>query len=287
MSKITNYHVPDQTNVGDFVSSPLHYFDFPGFDCQIRDIRDVNDSNVDDSHLLVGGGGLLFHRFRQQIETLNFRKKGKLFFWGVGQQQYGLGTYHPEEFDYEPYFPKADLIGIRDYNTKYSWLPCVSCMNSAFDKPRSAKHEFVVLSHKKFHISIPGIPRMTNETNDLEKVLDFLGSGETILTTSFHAAYWGTLLNRRVLVFPFTSKFLTMKHQPVVYPAKKWSQERWKLTIRKKVILKLKNPGDLHTCDTKNWKNFVEKTKLYPESLEECRAQNRSFYNNVMDILNC
>ena len=285
MKKLINYHVPDQGNVGDLLSSPLKYFDFPGFDCHVEDIRAVSDSQPSNAHIIVGGGGLLYKRFLPGIAELAQAKKSKMIFWGVGQQRYGSRMYKPDEFDYSPYFENADLIGIRDYDTEYNWLPCVSCMHPLFDKPREIKHELVVLSHKKFRISFPGIPRMTNETNDLEKILDFLGSGETILTTSFHAAYWGTLLNRKVIVFPFNSKFMTMKHKPAIYPVRGWNRERWQLTLMGRRIFTLMNPGDVHTCDTRGWKKLTDSLETFPDSLEECRERNRWFYNLTMEEL--
>ena len=110
-----------------------------------------------------------------------------------------------------PYLDGVDLVGIRDYDVGLPWVPCASCMHPEFDRPRSPKHEVVVFSHKKFRLNIKGLPTFTNKEVDFRAVLDFLGSGETILTSSFHGAYWGTLLGRKVLAFPFSSKFFWLK----------------------------------------------------------------------------
>jgi hypothetical protein len=126
---------------------------------------------------------------------------------------------------------------------------------------------------------------MTNETNDLDQILDFLGSGETILTTSFHAAYWGTLLIRKVLAFPFSNKFITMKPKLAIYPVRSWNRERWQLTVKGRKLFKLMNPDDIHTCNTRGWKQYIDSLETYPDSLEECRDRNRWFYNLVMNEL--
>jgi hypothetical protein len=285
MNKIINYHVPDLTNIGDLLSSPLKYFDFPGFTCEIKDIRSSKSSDIEEGHIIIGGGGLLFSRFLPQIEHLLNNGKGKKVFWGVGQQKYGRRKSRPEIVDYSRFFKGASLIGIRDYGMAYPWVPCASCMHPEFDKPRNIKHEFVILSHKKFQISFPGIPRMTNKSKNFEEVLDFLGSGETILTSSFHAAYWGLLLNRKVLAFPFNSKFYTMKHPPTIYPAEGWSRTRCELTLFGRSICRMNYPGDVHKCRIENWKDYAKKAVISPDSLEECREQNRLFYRQVLETI--
>lgn len=283
MPKLTNYHALDSTNIGDLLSSPLRHFQFPGYDCQTLDIREVDDTNVADSHIIIGGGGLLFERFLPHIQAIHKAKTGKVIFWGVGQQRYGGDIQKPQTFNYDAFLSEADLSGIRDDGMEYPWVPCVSCMHPAFDKPRSPQHEIVVFSHKKFQINFPGLPHLTNLTDDFESVLDFLGSGETILTSSFHGAYWGTLLGRKVLAFPFSSKFTTLRHQPATYPLKYWTRIKWKLTLFNRVLYKREHEGDKLTCDTQYWRDYLLDIPAYPESLEECRDRNRWFYNQVME----
>lgn len=286
MPKLTNYHALDSTNIGDLLSSPLRHFQFPGYDCQTLDIREVNDTNVVNSHIIIGGGGLLFKRFLPHIQAIHRAKTGKIIFWGVGQQRYSRNLQKTQTFDYTPFLSAADLSGIRDDGMKYPWVPCVSCMHSAFDKPRSPQHEIVVFSHKKFQIHFPGLPHLTNSTDNFESVLDFLGSGETILTSSFHGAYWGTLLGRKVLAFPFSSKFTTLRHKPATYPLKYWTRIKWKLKLFNRVLYKREHEGDKLTCNTQNWRNYLQDIPTYPESLKECRNRNRWFYEQIMELIN-
>jgi hypothetical protein len=233
MRTVTNCHVIDPQNMGDLLSSPLRYFEFPGFNCRTLDVRTVQAEDVMTDHVILGGGGLLFERFLPQLSSIQAHKQNaKRILWGVGQQTYALkkmGDYR--QFDYPPYVVDSDLVGVRDYDVPLPCVPCVSCMHPAFDKPRTPQNEFVVFSHKKFRIHFPGLSTLTNKTTDFEKVLDFLGSGETILTSSFHGAYWGILLGRKVLAFPFSSKFHSLKHSPALYPIEKWQQKRDKLSI--------------------------------------------------------
>ena len=285
---IRNLHVVDLGNVGDLYSSPLRYFDFPGHICQTNDLRYLKPQEIQNTHLIVGGGGILFDRFLAAFKEISAAPtQGARILWGAGSQRYGtdLATIS-SPFDYSEYLSKFDLIGLRDNNTPYDWVPCVSCMHPAFDKSRTPQHEFVVFSHKKYRIDIPNIPTLSNEESDFEKVLDFLGSGEIILTSSFHGAYWGTLLGRRVLAFPFSSKFFTLKHSPAFYPVEKWSRSQFKFSLFGKVLHASYYEDKKFSCQTQNWMQYAHKSPAYPDALENCRAQNRWFYQQVMNTLN-
>ncbi len=290
MPKIVNYHVIDPRNIGDLYSSPLNYFDFPGYEVSKIDIRTLDEAKAEDDpenlldhHAIVGGGGLMFGRFLNHFQRLQCRQhNNRLILWGAGQQVYQLDRV--VDFDYTPYLQQFDQIGIRDFNQGYAWVPCVSCMHELFDRSYPIEHEFVVFSHKKFQVELPQLPRLTNESDDFEKIIRFLASGETIITSSFHGAYWGTLLGRKVLGFPFTSKFMTLKHSIALYPVEKWRQAEQRLQLFGKTIYQR---FDKHkfVCNTGDWQSYLRECVSYPESLEECRDRNRLFYQQVMDVL--
>jgi hypothetical protein len=285
MNSVLNLHVIDPQNIGDLLSAPIHYFPFPGVEKSSADLRQVSPENPLNSHLIVGGGGLLFPRFLEPIQQIaEMRSRGKLIAWGIGQQTYGVTDRTSiQSFNYAEYLDRFDLVGIRDIDTGYNWVPCASCMNSSFDQPRQIKHEFVVFSHKKFQLHIDKFPRMTHANDSLDQVLDFLGSGETILTSSYHGAYWGTLLGRKVLAFPFSSKFATFKHQPGLYPVQKWSNAVRKIQIFGKTLHQSWDQDKL-LCPTEEWRSALKDCQTYPESLAECRERNQWFYEQV---LNC
>jgi hypothetical protein len=286
MNSIMNLHVIDPQNIGDMLSAPIHYFPFPGMEKQSADLRQV-DGAIADHHTIIGGGGLLFPRFLEAIQSLgNTASRGRLIAWGVGQQTYGnsFDTNRLKSFAYGDYLDRFDLVGIRDINMGYDWVPCASCMHPAFDRPRTIQHEFVVFSHKKFQLHIGDFPRMTHTNDSLEEVLDFLGSGETILTSSYHGAYWGTLLGRKVLAFPFSSKFATFKHQPELFPVKKWSDSAWKIQFLKKVIYESRYKNKF-VCETEGWQAAAQKCITYSECLEECRDRNQWFYERVLSLI--
>ena len=286
MNLIINMHVIDPQNIGDLLSAPIHYFPFPGYEKSSSDLRTVSSEDSLSSNLIVGGGGLLFSRFLEPIQQLAaLRSRGKLIAWGVGQQTYGsIDQATIQSFNYSQYLDRFDLVGVRDIDSGYNWVPCASCMHSSFDKPREIKHQFVVFSHKKFQLHLDQFPRMTHDNDSLDQVLDFLGSGETILTSSYHGAYWGTLLGRKVLAFPFSSKFATFKHQPGLYPVQKWSNSARKIQLFGKVLYESRNQNKL-LCTTEGWQAELKNCPTHPESLEECRERNQWFYEQVLNCL--
>jgi hypothetical protein len=282
---IINYHVRHSVNIGDLVSSPLSYFDIPGYHLELKDIDELLHQPAGPHHVIIGGGGLLFPRFLENLQQLQQQpKQGRVILWGVGQQSYENPSESWRNFNYAPYLEGVDLAGVRDYDVGLPWLPCASCMHPEFDRPRSPKHEMVVFSHKKFRLTFKGLPTFSNEQVDFRAVLDFLGSGETIITSSFHGAYWGTLLGRKVLAFPFSSKFYSLKHRPGLYPVERWRPKKYKISLFGKTLYQ-KFSQDWFQCQTDNWQDYLDTCQAYPESLEECREQNRQFYRQVVELL--
>lgn len=320
---IINAHVIDSRNIGDLASSPLEYFNFK-YPVETLDIRSINPNfsepksgfggsiTLDEIkknagkikyHLIVGGGGLLFKTFLGSFNAMEELKavfNGKWIAWGVGQQIYSSPSKTGEsllenldkdkhKFDYLSYLKNFDMIGIRDTGFNYDWLPCASCMHPSFDKKREIKHDVVVFSHRKYQVKIGNLPRMTHDTQNLEKVLDFLGSGETIITSSYHGAYWGTLLGRKVIAFPFSTKFVTLKHNPSFYPVLNWKYSQvkfrpFKTTFLNKINLQFRY-ADYFSCPTKNWQKLVTNCPTYPHILQEYRDANRAFYEKAVNSL--
>ena len=258
-------------------------------------------------HIVFGGGGLLAPQFRKVAQAA-FKQvaqvtDGRAIAWGLGQQIYGGAKsdgdfaayldkvqHKASQFPYQDYVGGWDLVGVRDDLKDRYWVPCASCMHPGFDKQYVAKHDFVVYSHRKFKLEMPGIPTLDHTENSMDRVLEFLGSGKTILTSSFHGAYWGTLLGRQVLAFPFTSKFITLKHPIALYPKPQWSRPQWqwrpfKRTFLNKINFNIKF-SKAFRCQTKNWESYLTYAQAYPNALQECRERNQTFYRQVMDLVN-
>ncbi len=205
--KARGVHVRNTINIGDLVCCPLDYF--PELDNGERcDVREMGES---DGWTVIGGGGLLHPELVGNIEKLSQTPAAKrTIIWGIGDNQHGASLIsHPQWLDR---FAKR---GIRDIQSEY-WTPCASCMHPAFDAVRGKipDCDVVVYSHFDYAIQCEARPFRFNQNdrptlaNSMRGVLEFLGSGETVLTNSYHGAYWAMLLGRKVELYkPFSNRF--------------------------------------------------------------------------------
>ena len=184
---------------------------------------------------------------------------GPRILWGAGHNSRDKDT-EPYTIEYPSYLNQFHLVGVRDWDTDYRWVPCASCMHSAFDKEYEIKNEIVWFEHKKkmydgkFLDTIPA-PRMLNTGQNMDQIIEFLASGETVVTNSYHGVYWATLLGRKVVCLPWGSKFNMFRHPPVM-------------------------------ASEKNWQDKIDKAVSYPNSLDECRTANKEFYEDVLKFIN-
>ena len=245
----------DGDNVGDLASCPLEYFEFPFQTSRVNlvDVAPRFDSwleSLQDTHLLVGGGGqLIFGDLLARLGPL--KTDGLKICWGIGHNQHGA----QEIGGYPGYLSNYDLVGLRDYCSPYRWVPCVSCISELFDNAPSPDHDLVVYEHKDRPLNIPGLPAQKNDGALLARSIEFLSSGRVILTNSYHGAYWGLLLGRCVLVVePFSTKFVT------IHP-------------------------DVATTSLENWAENLGQATQVPGFLALCRETNLLFYRLVLNSL--
>jgi hypothetical protein len=237
--RVTNVYAIHPNNVGDIASSPLLYFAFP-FPV---DRHSIDRPAAAFEHVIFGGGGL---QFFAQVERICRLATGRVISWGMGHNAHGgRGIRWPA------YMDRFALHGIRDWGAGFPWVPCASCMHPVFDLEHPVRHDVVVYEHREFRLNIPHLPTMTNAVSTMDEAVRFLGSGETIVTSSYHGAYWGVLLGRRVVVVaPFSSKFYHFRRQPA-------------LSTRAE------------------WRSCAKAAPVFPEALAECRAANRDHFANV------
>jgi len=190
---IINLYQFETDNVGDLNCSPCQYFDYDAEKFDIK--RSMHERVPAADAYIVGGGGA--------PRTMKYPLPGVKIAWGIGT------THRSGQF------ADFDLVGSRDKDHPEfaEWVPCASCMSPLFDEEYEVKHGKVFYSP-----SAPDRPDcMTNQGRPMEQVIEFLGSGEVVVTDSYHGAYWATLLGKiTVIVNPHSAKFYQYKHQPVV-----------------------------------------------------------------------
>ncbi|RMB59423.1 hypothetical protein EAX61_07495 [Dokdonia sinensis] len=266
---IRNVHVVNPTNVGDYYSGPHHYFDtLKGKSLHLSDFRVVSKSKRDawadaisENALIVGGGGLLnIRHFKMQMElfqTLAERGK-KIVIWGAGHNETNRALWGKVNSYYID-MSAFGLAGTRDYSMKNLYVPCVSCLHTIFDRDFNITHDVgVIFNHNSIKdqnlvSSLSKYPSTSN-TSSIEAMVEMIGKCETIVSNSYHAIYWATLLGRKTVAIPTTSKFFDLKHQPII-----------------------------STFD--NFEADLKKAVSYSGVLEESREINRDFYQKTMDYL--
>ena len=250
-------HRKTPNNIGDYWCNPSRYFNFG----EVKSGELVNNKfPVTDQSVIIGGGGLIHKKFQTDIEKILDKKPRLSALWGIG---HNFGRKHVIKSGEKVYYPdwinKSELIGIRDWIEGYKkyYVPCVSCMHSAFDKTYETKYDIVYFLHayKSNFIPKENDVCMKNNEKDFNKVIKFLASGRTIVTDSYHGAYWSQLLGKDVKIVSWSVKFDHMKYPPEV-------------------------------LDSINTAPKFSKTSVPKNYLEECRTYNNNFYKKFMEKYN-
>jgi len=254
-------------NRGDLASTPVEYF-VPSINFKRLDILDCSAGNVvavrllqNASVIILGGGGLLSHKkFSLQINYILNNFGDKVIIWGAGSN---FVSEEPVPVD----LTKARLIGIRDYGSTndFSWVPCVSCMNPEIDfflddpTPNIQKPIGILENNSGARTArvgdcgISDVARFGNKKVSTYEILQFIFSCSLLVTSSYHAAFWATLLRIPVLGVPTSSKFSFFRH----------------------TVKLVKKDG---------WVKHVEDALVHPQALAECRMANLQFLVKAQEI---
>lgn len=238
-----NLHIKYNPNIGDRACAPALYFPLG----ETRDIRTPVDV---DTPIIIGGGGLIHPSILEDLKLILDRHKAPVIAWGIGSNN------HDNPVPQWPEFLRAFLhVGIRDAVNPYQWVPCASCMDSGFDnRIRPTTSVVAYLHHAESapeSLKNSGLPVLTNSAETMKEVLQFLGQAEFVITNTYHGVYWATLLGKRVICYPFSTRFHGMKHPPLLLDSKD------------------------------DWRLHLDRAMSYPDSTAECRDANVKFFNQI------
>lgn len=135
-------------------------------------------------------------------------------------------------------------------------VPCASCMAARLASPPPPRHEVVLYAHatKSAALQRPAdVPFATNHLGTFAQALDFIASGATVVTNSYHGAYWAMLLGRRVLCLPYGEKFGGFAQPPA-----------------------MAHPAD--------WRAALPRARVIDGYLQECRALTQAFHARVLAL---
>ena len=249
---IVNLHRLDTDNVGDLASSPALYLDFLR-DVPRHDLLRVSKRVARGARLvLFGGGGLLDNDyFRQAWDDVLAASTAEMIGWGLGHNRHGMprGTY--------PLFlERFSLLGVRDWDlgrvAPVEWVPCASCLHEEFSAPHAITTDVVCYEHARHPLRLDGVATMRNNGRDAVTAIRFLASAETVVTNTYHGMYWATLLGRKAIVLPYSSKFHGFRY-----------------------------PVAMSTPD--KWRSARSSAAGFPEALDECRQANLRFADKVRE----
>lgn len=264
MDEIIFTNVAYLGNAGDFWSSPLKYYSFSNIKTkQIHFLDfcgaaggdlDYSSYDIKNNTIIIGGGGLITQDDHYLYKTIKWlSENNKVIFWGIGSNSFRNLSYNI--FNHE----NVKLVGTRDYDIRLrdNYIPCVSCKHPSFDIEYKITDSIGLLEHPDHPIEIPHLPKISN-SESIEKIIEFIGSKEIIISSTFHGVYWSQILNKKVLYYldnnlPNT-KFFNLKH-------------RVQICNKNDYLEKLKNIS--YSCGLK----------------EESRYLNDNFYKKVLDIL--
>ena len=199
---------------------------------------------------------------QEYIEKIDVRKNAPRIVWGAGHN--ANINKKPRNIEWPGYLSSFDMVGIRDANSPFEYIPCASCMHPALEKTYPIANDIIFFEHKKQLIKSAdfgksAIPRFVNTGGNMEQTIELLGSANVILTNSYHGAYWGQLLGKKVIVVdPWSSKFFNMNPAPsIIYKS-----------------------DSLDQID-----DLIDSTNTYPDYYDECRIINNNYYTRVKEML--
>ena len=243
-------HEQNPLNPGDASCSPYAYLDFGSTNSKILSVLDLEKERVSPSDtVILGGGGMLNDMYLPILESL-VQKNKKTIFWGIGTNRHfwpGLSQnflkrsisryrvllqerlrflvcrsiYTQKE---NSILQKSAKAGMRDFQSSFEILPCSSCLHPIFDEFPVSKivdNEMTgIFGHSDF-LKIKEFNRSKNFEyigKDIVSVVRSIASCSSIVTSSYHCAYWAMLLGKKVSIRSFSTKHLHLK--PLLHLAK-------------------------------------------------------------------
>ncbi|MBO1026978.1 hypothetical protein IPU75_19935 [Ochrobactrum sp. SD129] len=259
VSNLTFLHHFNRKNQGDILSGPYNYFKFKSYEklSWDGDILSKGTADLSFPRDLILGGGIYFTRDKPRLVQL-LKNVRKFVGWGIGLDYRILS---------DGFTDRYTLLGTRERkldiidNERVFYVPCSSCMNKVFNSSPRTKSGKVALhinggfNSKELYEKFPDI-NATTTVDDFETIIDNIRDAEFVITNSYHGAYWGSLLQKKVIC--------------IKTDVPKWSglDERIQFSSVEDAMSVMR--------DTDN---------VPPEYYKECKTINVEFYSRVVSHL--
>ena len=215
-------------NIGDLKSSPFEYWNKLPVVSIEHCLSPRNRRLLDNAKLVIfGGGGLLnYPKWDVHLKCLVDKYAEKTVVWGAGTNLHDGDKRNADKF-----LDKFAMVGIRDYGTKYEYIPCPSCLSSVFDrltKEECYKGGMGIIENvgwtQKIKELIPGIRKIKNANMPFMALVRVILSKDLIITNSYHCVYWSILCRVPVVGIRTTDKFDYLKYPVPVMRHDNWDE---------------------------------------------------------------
>ncbi|WP_294534535.1 polysaccharide pyruvyl transferase family protein [uncultured Rhodoblastus sp.] len=271
--KIISVFCSNTKNTGDQMCAPMRHIPFlqatPKYDMydwhphnqRDAEIRRQFNMELAQSTIVLGGGGLLENEdFAPALDYILSSNESNIVLWGAGHNNPELKLWSKIKQPLRLNANRFALLGVRDDQAAYRWLPCVSCLHRAFDSDVTPTRPVGIVLHggesrenravENFFAEFPTI----DNYQPIEQIIQFIKESELVVTNSYHGAYWAILANRPVVAIPNSSKFYDFK---------------WQIPL----------------CDVYDWKRASKLAVAYPKALQEARYKNLLFAESFHQLL--
>lgn len=186
-------------NIGDLLCCPAYYFSFGAHNIEGNWFKPLRAK-----YTVLGGGA--FKNFGLGI----VEDQSSVVAWGLGSSIHGLDS-NVARIDELPYgnWGVRDIDSIQDDSR---FVPCVSCLHEMLDSPPGK--ELLVFLNRNSEITkdqslFVSANVYTNALNEKQFSDVWLKSG-SVITNSYHVAYWSLLSGRKVSLIGYSSKFRSL-----------------------------------------------------------------------------
>ena len=232
------------------------------------DFVDYNEIEEDDL-VILGGSGMLYvaESFNQAINKI-LDICNNVIAWSVGYNTHNNRWFNGNADEFTSInINKFKLITIRDYKhpSNLEYLPCPSAMALKLEKSKKIERRCGVICHSRLpYLDIFGFETINNSAS-ISRINEFILTSEIIITNSYHCAYWGILLSRKVIVVnKFSTKFDYFKYKPEFLEI---NQNENEVEIRNKL------------------EEAIDRAKIYEDVYQEAIEMNSMFFERVRNII--
>ena len=217
--KVHFVYSKDTENSGDLSCGYYAYFGemFKKYPIVIWDIGTIDFSLVAKNDVvIVGGGGLLDNSdlWNYNINRLAQKCRYCFLFAPGFNRHYG----HRVSVMLKTGAFRQWAVRVYHHPAGGRYVPCASCLRPEFSMTYPVVRKYGVVKHFQFDMSREfSLPQITND-RPLHELLAFIGSSEIVVSNTYHAVYWATLMKKKVILdAPFSEKFKYLKYPPVLF----------------------------------------------------------------------